>query len=130
MGENMAKKIKDMRKNLKIDATLNDELRFLCDFTGKTRIELLHELLDAMLLVSSNYSRFMYFVEVHGVEGIEIKFYGEPKLISGSMKVMSPSQVTEIENDMIEQAEKQLKISKGTGFNHIAKELSREVKNN
>lgn len=129
----------DTRKNLKITPKLDDELRYLSKSTGKSKIQILSEYLDSMLLCASAYRNFIYYIHIHSPESIEIKFVGSPALISGSCKVTSPEQVKSIERNMIQQVEKlaelksKAKVQKGMSFSDCVKLMKtkpKEVKKN
>ena len=117
--------LKDTRKNLKITPKLDDELRFLSKATGKSRIQILSEYLDSMVLCASSYRNFIYFVHIHSPEYIEIRFFGKSKLISGAFKVTSPEQVAEFERNMVNEAVENATVEKSMSFNNIAKRLSK-----
>ena len=121
------KKVKDDRINLKLTPKLGDELAYLSKVTGKSRIQILSEYLDSLTICASAYRNFIYYVHIHGTDNIEIKFVGQPAIISGSAKVTSPEQIKSLEKQIYDDA---IKVSKGCSFNHIAKKMSknRQVK--
>jgi hypothetical protein len=121
-----SKKRTDNRVNLKLDPQLGDELDYLQKITGKSKLLILHELLDSMVLCASAYQNFIYHVNVHTPQSIEILFYGKPNLISGSFKVTDESQVKEFEKDVLAKAEPT--VQKGMSFNNIANRMSKRAK--
>lgn len=99
-------KRKDTRKTIKLDPTNRDILRYAKDVTGKDYNEFLNEYLNAWILCASAYKNFAYTLNVRSPESIEIKFYGNSKLVSGSFKVTSEKQIEEFENDLIKNVAK------------------------
>lgn len=126
----MVKKIKQIKKhddrvNLKLTPKLGDELAYLSKVTGKTRIQILSEFLDSMLVCASSYRNFIYYVHIRGTEQITIDFIGNSKIISGSFKATSGFQAEELEKQIYNDA---LKVEKTSSFAQIESQLSKKRK--
>ena len=119
-----SKKRKDNRVNLKLDPQLGDELDYISRITGKSKLLILHELLDSFLICASSFREFVYHVNVLGTQKIEINFFGKSAMISGAVKITSTDEIKEIESDIIDKASK-IQVSKGMTLSNIAKQQSR-----